>query len=206
MYVRGDKKQPADGSDYRLIKNKTKSSTWLRGGFPRFFDAFSHQHEEDGELRQEGDDPGDGVGEVEALQRVEAGLSEDGEDPEDPEHADAQHADDHGQERRADAPDGPGGYVHDAAEEIGQAYVGQADHAVGDGVGGIGDVDGEQRPCQRPAQHARGKARDGDAGEADQQDLVDALVFSRAVVLPAEVQRRLMEGVHGDVDKALDVL
>lgn len=73
-------------------------------------------HDEEGnQLGDEGNDPGDGIGKIQALGRVEFGNLENGINPDNAQSADTEDGDQHGDEGRADAPKRAGGHVHQAA-------------------------------------------------------------------------------------------
>ena len=76
------------------------------------------------QLSTEGDGPGDGIGEEQTLGCMKGGNLENGGDPQNPQAADTQNGNDHGFHGSTHAPQGTGGYIHQAAEEIGQTHKG----------------------------------------------------------------------------------
>ena len=86
-------------------------------------------HPECQHLEQEGDSPGDGVRDVQALGGMELRHLENSHDPADADTADTDHGQDHRNEGLAQAPQGTGGHIHHTTDEIEQADDGKPDHA-----------------------------------------------------------------------------
>ena len=112
--------------------------------------VFAVDSKERCQLNQESNTPGNGIGEVQTLGRMELGHLEDRGDPANTNTTDAKHGDDHRGYGSAHTSQSAGGDIHQAAEEIGQADISQADHTIGDGFLGISNVDRQQRFSKIP--------------------------------------------------------
>ena len=163
------------------------------------------QHQEADQQGGEGDDPGNGVGDIQAGQGVVALHLENGEDPAQSHPANAQHRHQHRHQRGAHPAEHTGHHVHQPAQEIGQAHVAHTGDAVGDGVHLGSQVDGKKLFRKQITAAPEDDAHRSHGKQADPQDLPEVFVFPRPHVLPHEVHGGLVEGVHGNVDEALDV-
>lgn len=160
-------------------------------------------HQEENDVYRSGDDPGDGVGDVQVLRR--AVHLEDGKDPHDSQAAGADQRDDHGAYRVAKATQTAHHGVHDAAQGISPGDIAQADDTLLDYVLLAGGIDAHQRMAEQIGQVAQYHAGDDDEGLAVDQAFVYPLALASAVVLAGEGEVGLVEGVHGLVDKVFDV-
>ena len=83
---------------------------------------FSVHHKERGHLEQEGNCPGNRVGDIQALRGMELGDLENGVDPANPDTADTQNGDHHGDKGFAQTPEGTGGHIHETTQAVGHTY------------------------------------------------------------------------------------
>ena len=163
---------------------------------------FAYDQEENNVYRA-GHDPGDGIGNIQIFRG--AVHLEDGEDPDKADTAHAQHRDDHGHQGGSHAPQGAGGHIHQAAEEVHQADILHTDQAVLDSLGRIGNIDAKKLRAEGVHEAAQHQARHAYAGQAGPQDPLDPVILSGTHILTGEVHGSLVEGVHGGEDKALDI-
>lgn len=180
----------------------------LRGSFlceNILFRSFSVYQKESDHLDQESHCPGNAVGIIQALGRMESGDLKDSADPADTDAAYPQNGDDHGGNRSTHTPKGTGGNIHQTADEIRDTQAGQTDHAPLQGFRRIGNIDGQQG---RPHQISKGGNACADheyTGQAEAQDAGDSLILLCPCVLADEVQGSLVEGVYGNVNEAFDI-
>ena len=113
--------------------------------------------------------------------------------------------DDHGDDGVADAPQAAHHGVHKASQQIGTADEAQTNQGLTDDLLLAGGVNAGQRTAEEIGQVAQYQAGGHGKGDAQEQSPIHTLALGRTVVLAAEGESRLVEGVHGGVDKILDV-
>lgn len=161
-----------------------------------------HQHEEQ-EVEQGGNGPGDRVGQIQAGGSAVEG--EDGGNPDQPQAAGPNDGGDHGNYRAAQSPQYPHQGIHNAADEVGTADKEHPHQRLFYHVGLAGGVNAGQGRSQEVGQIAAGKTEQDGKENAQPGNPVHPVTFGSAVILAYKGDGRLMEGVHGDVDKALDI-
>ena len=115
---------------FNLMKNANATGRVL---FPFQFPVYL---DKGGHLEQEGNRPGNRIGDIQALGCMELGDL----DPADADTADTQNGDHHGDEGFAQTPEGTGGHIHETTQKIGQTDNAEPHHAVADGFLGVGNV------------------------------------------------------------------
>ena len=150
-----------------------------------------------------GHDPGNGVGDVQVLRR--AVHLEDGKDPHDPQAAGTDERDDHRPNGVAQAPQAAHHGIHDAAQSIGPGQIAQADDPLPDHFLLTGGVNAHQRMAKVIDQVAKHQSGHDHKALTIQQSPVHPAALPSPVVLASKGQVCLVEGVHGLIDKVLDV-
>ena len=164
--------------------------------------APDHQHKEE-KMEQGGDGPGDGVGHIKAGGGVVDG--EYGGHPQQPQAAGAHNGGDHGNDRAAQSPQHAHQGVHDAANEIGAADIFHPYQGLDNYVGFAGGINAGQRCAEQIGQVATDDSKESRKQDAQSGHPVYPVTLGSAVVLAHEGNSGLVKGVHGDIDKALDV-
>lgn len=123
--------------------------------------------------------------------------------PQDPEQAGAGQGDDHGRERVAKSPHDTHDDFHDPAEKIGGADPEEPCASCRDD-GGVCGIDAKERFSQQVDAHTHDEPDHGHQPQSGKEDPVDPVCFPGAGVLACEADRRLMDCIHGDIDKLLD--
>ena len=152
------------------------------------------------------DEPRNGIADVQRKDVVGEARA-DGGDPDDTEQAGADQRHDHGQDSLAHAAHDAAPDVHQSAEEIGRAHDQQAVHArLHHGVLVLaGGKNQQQFFPEHPQHNAQRNADEGHKPHAQEGNLLDARILSRADVLPDKGQGCRIDRVHGDVQEAVQV-
>ena len=145
--------------------------------------------------------PGKRIGEVDQT-NGHGGRVDEG-DPRQAEGAGAQQVDDHRKHRTAAAADGTGEHVRQTEDDIGRRHDAQALYAGHQHVRLL-IVYPQQRLAEDAGHGAEERAGDHDAEKALVQNGLYTVVFSGADVLAQEGLHRLVEGVHGHINEAVD--
>ena len=177
-----------------------RGSGRLRSGL-RFVSFFPHDQQAD-QVDECGQDPADGVADVQGGGGAE--QLEDGGDPDQTQQAAAHQTDHHRQDGITPSAQAAGQHIHRAAEQIGGGNDVQACQPCSDN-GLVRGVEVEQRGTGQSCTAAQHKAGDDGTEQAVAHDPVEVVVPACAHVLTGKGDGRLRKGVHGRVDKALDV-
>jgi len=168
----------------------------------RLLDFFEAEREHNEEYRR-GDDPGDGIGEVEhkqtelgVLDRILDGKhSEDREDPDDAERAGADERDDHRNKGFSNAAKRTASHLHNAAKKIGEAEYEITHGTEGQNALVPGSVNSEKLRAEEIQDASYGKSDRRHDPKAMKKRMLHTLVIFRAHILCYEGQRRVVERV-----------
>ena len=136
---------------------------------------------------------------------MELGHLENGCNPADSDAANTKDRDQHGHKGGTQTPEGSGGNVHHAANEVGQGNVGHADHAAGNCLGRVCDVNGKQLRTKAPDQSTQRQTNHHAAAQTDPKGIQDPLMLPGTGILANEIHGSLVESVQSDVNKAFDI-
>ena len=175
-----------------------------QGEFLCFF-QFSEYQEEGSHLEQEGNGPGDRIGNIQTLRGMELRNLENGVDPADADAADTEHGQHHGNEGFAKAAQCAGGHIHQTTDPVSQTDEAESQHAVTDGFLGVCDIQRQQGRTEPVGQGAQNQSGDGNADQADGQRSGNTLILPGTGVLTDKVHGGLMEGVQRGVDETFDI-
>ena len=101
---------------------------------------FLIQNDESKGLNQESEGPGYGIGQIQTGKCMVLRNLEYSVDPSDSDTAYTQYRNDHWYERGTETPQGTGGYVHNAAQEIRERQIGKTCGTVDNGLGRVGNI------------------------------------------------------------------
>ena len=152
-----------------------------------------------------GQSPAHGIADIEPVQAVKIRKLKKCHDKKDPAAACPDQTHKHRLQTVAYPPERSYNRVHYAAEEIGhrdeeKPLPGKARHL------GVRRVEGQKLRGEKIDQSPKDQADQRHCAKAVQKNPVDPAVLSRADILTGEGEICLIDRVHGDVDKALDIL
>lgn len=154
---------------------------------------------------QECDDPGNGVGEVYGLHRVVLGNLEDGGNPHQPQKARSHQGNDHGHNGVSDAPQAAHHDVHHAAQSVCARNNPQPGKAGFNHCRTVA-VNMKEGRAEQVGQIAEDHAYKNGKALGHHQNPVDAFILSGTVILAGKGNGGLVEGVHGKIHEAFDVV
>ena len=155
-------------------------------------------------LTSRGQEPRDGIRNIESEEIVEAVHGENEVDPEEAEAANDDHAEKHGDERIADTAHDTRKDLHIAAQDIGggeQSQAHQGDLNALEVTVHIGD---EDLLAEEELDAADDKPNDRDEQKGAEDDLFHTVIAARADILTDEGEGCLVDGILRDVNEGIE--
>ena len=153
-------------------------------------------------MGERGQDPADGVGDVEYPQIVVSG--ENGIDPHHTEAAGADESDDHGHDRAAHPADDIRHNIHNGIQTVGGTDDHHTDHAHGNNFR-ILIVESKQRIAKAVGDKAENLRKEDAQGQAPKGDAPQALVLPGAEILTGEGEGSLRHRIAAGKNEAFDI-